>query len=356
MVGHRMGGLMIKSSPGMTRRTFVSTGIAVAAARHLDNALFAAPPRTGMGVATTSYLTFARYRDPLPFLDHCHELGAGGVQMQLPSDAAAVGKIRSRAEELGMYIEAMAPMPKSSDTAAFEASLKAAKEAGAVAVRIGTNGGRRYEKWNSLNDWKAFVEESTAAMQKVAPIADRLRIPVGMENHKDWTIDEEVNLLKRYGSEYFGALLDFGNNIALLDAPDSIMELIPYAKMCHVKDMAVQSYPDGFLLSEVPLGEGILDLPKIVDGVRKANPAAKFSLEMITRDPLAVPCLTDKYWITFPDRNGVYLARTLAMVGTESKRLQGLPTFDKMPKEAQLLAEEDNIKTCLHYAREKLNL
>jgi sugar phosphate isomerase/epimerase len=340
----------------MTRRTFVSTGLTMAAASHLDNALFAAPPRTGMGVATTSYMTFTRYRDPVAFLDHCHDLGAGGVQMQLPSDAAALRKIRARAEELGMYLEAMAPMPKSSDTTAFEATLKTAKEAGAVAIRTGTSGGRRYEKWSSLTDWKAFVEESTAATQKIAPIADRLRIPVGMENHKDWTIEEEVNLLKRYGSEYFGALLDFGNNIALLDAPDSIMELAPYAKMCHVKDMAVQPYPDGFLLSEVPLGEGLLNLPKIVDSVRKANPAAKFSLEMITRDPLTVPCLTDKYWITFPDRNGAYLARTLTMVGRESKRLQSLPTFDRMPKEAQLLAEEDNVKACLHYAREKLNL
>jgi 3-oxoisoapionate decarboxylase len=344
----------------MTRRTFLSTGISTgvttAAAWHLDNVLSAAPPRTAMGIATTSYLTFARYRDPLAFLDHCHALGAGGVQMQLPSDASALGGMRVRAEELGMYVEAMVPMPKSGDTAAFEASLKSTKEAGAVAVRIGTNGGRRYEKWNSLTDWKAFVEESTAAVRKIAPIADRIRIPVGMENHKDWTIEEEVDLLKRYGSEYFGALVDFGNNIALLDGPDSVMALAPYAKMCHVKDMAVQTWPEGFLLSEVPLGEGILDLPKIVDSIRKANPAAKFSLEMITRDPLAVPCLTDKYWITFPDRNGLYLARTLAMVGRESKGLQALPTFDKMPKEAQVRVEEDNVKICLRYAREKLNL
>src|SRR4051812_1518111 len=107
----------------MTRRTFVSTGLTMAAASHRENALFAAPPRTGMGVATTSYMTFTRYRDPVAFLDHCHDLGAGGVQMQLPSDPASLRRIRARAEELGMYLEAMAPMPKSSDTTAFEAAL-----------------------------------------------------------------------------------------------------------------------------------------------------------------------------------------------------------------------------------------
>src|SRR5207248_2108726 len=155
--------------------------------------------------------------------------------------------------QLGMYVEGMAPMPKSNDTSAFEKALENAKEAGAVAVRTGTSGGRRYEKWNSLNDWKAFFEESTAAVNKIAPIADRLKIPVGMENHKDWTMEELAELMKRHSSEYFGVLLDFGNNIALLDAPDSVMDLIPYTKMCHVKDMAVQPYEKGFLLSEMPL-------------------------------------------------------------------------------------------------------
>jgi 3-oxoisoapionate decarboxylase len=339
----------------MTRRTFLST--ATAAAPLLTSIPgVAAPPKSAMGIATTSYLTYARYREPLSFLDRCHALGAAGVQVQLPSDAEAIRKIRARAEELGMYIEGMAPMPKSNDTAAFEAALKSAKEAGAVAVRTGTSGGRRYEKWNSLNDWKAFFEESTAAVKKIPSIADRVKIPVGMENHKDWTIEEQSRLMKQYGGEYFGSLLDFGNNIALLDSPESILELAPYAKMCHVKDMAVQEYPLGFLLSEMPLGEGILDLRKIVDTVRKSNPAAKFSLEMITRDPLQVPCLTDKYWITFPDRNGLYLARTLSMVEKEARHLQPLPYYGKLSKDAQLRAEEDNVKYCLNYAREKLSL
>jgi sugar phosphate isomerase/epimerase len=340
----------------MTRRTLISGGVGIAVAAALDQDLSAAPPKSTMGIATTSYMTFARYRDPIPFMDRCHDLGAAGIQIQLPADLASLHKIRQHAGELGMFVEAMAPMPKSNDTSAFEEALKNAKEAGAIAARTGTSGGRRYEKWNSLNDWKAFVEESTAATKKIAPIAERLKIPVGMENHKDWTIDEELSLMKQYSGEYFGTLLDFGNNIALLDSPESILELAPYAKMCHMKDMAVQEYPKGFLLSEVPLGEGILDLRKIVDAVRAANPKAKFSLEMITRDPLEVPCLTEKYWITFPDRNGVYLARTLAMVRKSSARLQPLPTFATLSKDAQLRVEDDNVKQCLNYAREKLNL
>jgi len=49
----------------------------------------------------------------------------------------------------------------------------------------------------------------------------------------------------------------------------------------------------------------------VVDSIRKARPRVRLNLEMITRDPLKVPCLMDRYWLTFPERSGVYLARTL---------------------------------------------
>jgi hypothetical protein len=120
-----------------------------------------------------------------------------------------------------------------------------------------------------------------------------------------------------------------------------------------VKDIAVEADPDGFRMSEVPLGEGVVDVHKIVAAVKAANPKARFSLEMITRDPLKIPCLTEDYWATFPDRNGIYLARTLAMVRTQSARLQPLPKPSIYPADAQARLADDNVKLCLNYAREQ---
>jgi sugar phosphate isomerase/epimerase len=169
-------------------------------------------------------------------------------------------------------------------------------------------------------------------------------------------VEEHERLLKSYSSEYLGACLDFGNNIALLDDPMEVVErLAPYTLTTHVKDMAVQPYEDGFLLSEVPLGSGILDLPKIVATVRKARPAASFMLEMITRDPLKVPCLTEKYWAPFPGRNGAYLARTLKLVRDRASKTP-LPVVSGKPREERMKLEEENVKLCLRYAREKLAL
>ena len=161
-------------------------------------------------------------------------------------------------------------------------------------------------------------------------------------------------LLERHSNEYLGSCLDFGNNISLLDDPMYVIEkLAPYAVTTHVKNMGVAPYPDGFLLSEVLLGNGFLDLQRMLSLVHQARPKTNFSLEMITRDPLKVPCLTDQYWITFPERNGLYLAKTLKLV--ENNRSQ-LPTFSQLSHEQQLKIENDNVIACLNYTREHLTL
>ena len=91
---------------------------------------------------------------------------------------------------------------------------------GAVALRSACLGTRRYETFTSLADWQNFVDRSHTSLESAVPILDRYKIPLGLENHKDWTVDEMVALIKKYSSEYLGVCLDFGNNISLLDDPD----------------------------------------------------------------------------------------------------------------------------------------
>jgi hypothetical protein len=184
-----------------------------------------------------------------------------------------------------------------------------------------------------------------------------VQLALAIENHQDWTAEELAALIKQRSSEYLGVCLDTGNNIALLDDPmDTIEMLAPYAVSTHFKDMAVEPYADGFLLSEVPLGEGIIDLKRAISALQRAHPKTRFTLEMITRNPLQVPCLTDKYWVTFPERNGRCLARTLRMVHLATARLQHLPTVDHESPAGLLQLEEENIKQCLYYARTQLGL
>ena len=135
-----------------------------------------------------------------------------------------------------------------------------------------------------------------------------------------------------------------------------VTQMAPYAVTTHVKDMGLELYADGFLLSEVPFGEGYLDIAKMIATVRAARPKVNLLLEMITRDPLKVPCLTHKYWVTFPDRSGRYLAKTLKTAGKEGARPHPLPRVQGLDPQAQLRLEDENVKLCLNLAREKYGL
>src|SRR5262245_30547625 len=190
----------------------------------------AAPSRSRLGIATTSYMTVRRFKDTIEFLEHCNSLGAAGVQASLTSlDAAYLDKLERRAKELGMWIEVMSGMPRA-DMAQFVATMAAAKKVGALCVRSACLSGRRYEPFNTLEEWKEFVANSKAAIARAVPIADKYKVPFAIENHKDWTVDEMVAILKDYSSPYFGVCLDTGNNISLLDDPMELVErLAPYA-------------------------------------------------------------------------------------------------------------------------------
>jgi 3-oxoisoapionate decarboxylase len=334
----------------MTRRNFLYAAVAAGSA-------LPAAPRTKMGIATTSYMTAWRPRDTYEFLEHSVALGAGGIQASLSSvEPEYLKKLRARAEEAGMYIEVMGAMPRGNDTSAFERCVAGAKAVGALLVRCACLGSRRYETFNTLADWRTHVAQAKASIDRALAIAERERLPLALENHKDWTADELAAIMKAKSSEFLGVCLDTGNNISLLDDPMAVVEILaPFTISTHVKDMGVEPYDDGFLLSELPLGEGMLDMNRIVATVEKARPRTRLTLEMITRNPLKVPCLTDRYWATFPDRNGEYLARTLRLVRSQAKR-QHLPALDQLDRASQLRLEEDNVKQCLNYAREQLAL
>ncbi len=311
---------------------------------------------TKMGVAATCYLSVMRPRETLTFLEHCSARGAGGIQMQLSSfEPEYLKKLRSRAEQLGMYLELMGPLPTANDDTQFRKVISAGKELGATCVRCGCLSGRRYETFDTLEKWKDFVNASKDSLIRAASIVEKEKFPLALENHKDWTIEEMMALMKLFSSEYFGVCLDTGNNLSLLEDPMATIEaLLPYVITTHVKDMAVKDYDDGFLMSEVNFGEGMLDIRRIVGMIRKARPKANINLEMITRDPLKVPCLTQKYWLTFGDRSGYLLAKSLRLTKQQGKA--ALPGFSEFSKEKQARMEDANVVTCLRWAAANLQL
>ncbi|MEX2142496.1 MAG: sugar phosphate isomerase/epimerase family protein [Pirellulales bacterium] len=296
------------------------------------------------------------FADPLVFLEYCRKLGAGGVQVSLGrGDDAFVGRVTDAVRASGMYLEGIAGLPRDqADVARFNDELRTAKECGATVVRTVMLSGRRYETFDSADAFRKFADRSWQSLVLAKPVVERHGVRLAVENHKDWRVPELLGILKRIDSPNIGVTLDTGNSIALLEEPHEVVEAYaPYTFTLHFKDMAVAEYNDGFLLSEVPLGTGFVDLARIIKLVRDKRPEANFNLEMITRDPLRVPCLGTKYWATFADLPAKELARTLAMVRDTAAK-QPLPRISDLSLDDKLAREDENVRASLQFARQRL--
>ena len=281
---------------------------------------------------------------PERFVAFCREQGFGGVQMSLRNRTAEECRaLRQQAEKVGAYIEGMASPPKNkADVERFEGELRTAKECGVSVLRTVLSSGRRYEVYKSGDEYRAFKARAWENLQRAQPIVARHRLKLAVENHKDYRADELVEVIRKLGSEHVGVCLDTGNNIALLEDPWQVIDtLAPVTMTVHLKDMAVEESSEGFLLAEVPLGAGFLDVPRIIERVSRANHQARFNLEMITRDPLRIPCFTDEFWAAMDGVPGVDLARSMHLIKQQARpsgslvRISQLSPADRAAREAE---------------------
>ncbi len=321
---------------------------------------------TGMGVVIYDFNLRRRWLkkqdaksdlfQPLAFLKHCHKIGAGGIQANLGVlRADAIGALRDYAELHDLFIDAIIQPPKDDkDVDRFEAEIKTARDVEVQAVRTTIIPGRRYERFKTIEEFREFEQRGAAMLQRAVPVLERHRVPLAVENHKDQRIDERVALFQRLGCQYIGACVDTGNSIALLDDPyEAVEALAPYAFSVHLKDQALKRYDEGFLLGDVPLGQGSLDLNRMVASIRKAKPGIHFALELITRDPLKVPCLTERYWGPMPKVDARDLSNVLRLV---AKKPTDAQQVSELSETQQIDLEMDNVVRSLAYAGSELSL
>ncbi len=294
--------------------------------------------------------------EPLTFLKYCHGLGAGGMQANLGAmPPAAIAELREFAEQQDLFIDAIISPPKDKrDVDRFAAEIQTARDVRVQAARTTIIPGRRYERFRTLEEFREFERRGEAMLQLAVPTLKKHRVALAVENHKDQRLDERIGLFERLSCEFIGACVDTGNSIALLDDPYAAVEaLAPYAMTVHLKDQSLEMYDAGFLLGDVPLGQGSLDLKRMVRSIRQAKPDVRFALELITRDALQVPCLTDRYWGPMPEMSARQLANIFRLVTKNPKKAQQVSV---LPEVRQVELETANALASLRYAAQELGV
>jgi sugar phosphate isomerase/epimerase len=224
-------------------------------------------------------------------------------------DAGYLTSLKRQARELGVALEVgMGSFDRYSSSFRPEMGsgeqqltdmLHAAKVIGSPVVRcfLGTQADRV-----GPTPFQQHLDECARTLRAVAPLARDLGIKVAVENHGgvDLLARELRTLVEEVGPDAVGVCLDTGNPAYGGEDPVVSAEILaPYVVSSHVRDTQVWVVENGAMAQWVPLGQGNVDLPRIVEILAKHAPNPPVDLEIITGSaPKSVPYLEpeSEFW------------------------------------------------------------
>ena len=108
-------------------------------------------------------------------------------------------------------------------------------------------------------------------------------VVLAIENHVDMLADQLVDLVTAVDSPWLRVCLDTGNNLRLFEDPLVVAgRLAPWTRATHIKDigtLAGDPKTFGFWPS-VPLGDGLVDIEKVVGFLRQAGYDGLLAIEV----------------------------------------------------------------------------
>lgn len=355
----------------MQRRTFLKTSGAAMAAQAAG-----AGPGDGILLGFDSYsVRDLKWKAP-KLLDYTASLKLDTIQFSSIEDyesfePAYLGKVKDQAARLGLRIDGGIGCicPSSASWSAkfgqpgeyVLKGLAISKMVGATCMRcfVGSGADRRGKL-----PIDAHIENTIKALRGVRAKALDTGVKVAIENHNgDLTAREVKTIIDEVGKDLVGSNLDTGNPMFLLEDPMLTLEVLgPYVVTTHVRDSALYEHPRGAAFQWVALGDGSMDLPRIVAGFKRMCPQAAMQLEIITgRPPQLLPYLEQDFWKAFPKLPASDFARFLALVkrGHPFEGTMVIAGTGKQPPEyeaALALQQRLDLERSFEYAKKNLGV
>jgi sugar phosphate isomerase/epimerase len=224
------------------------------------------------------------------------ELGAQFVQLNsyhlrdlAPAD---IDKLRGQAESLGLGITLAGTMvgrAAEGDIAPGVARVREwldlARALGSPYMRV-SSGFYRSELMGNPEAIRA--EQRYVSDVLSAATAEGTDVRILIENHSDFTPDEYVELIEAVGPDRVGVFLDVINPISVLHDPLPVVRrLAPWAMGGHVKDFRMVSryvedkfHRRGFDVQWCYPGEGVADLPALIEGLKAGVSSSPYYLSV----------------------------------------------------------------------------
>jgi 3-oxoisoapionate decarboxylase len=132
-------------------------------------------------------------------------------------------------------------------------------------------------------DKQPSVDEIVSSIGKLEHELRHAGIILAVENHDRLSSRCLRRIIEQIGSNYVGICLDTTNSYGALEGIEAVVEQLgPYVVNLHVKDFVIYrcSHKMGFIIEGRPSGQGMLDIPWLLERMSyyKRNPSAILEL------------------------------------------------------------------------------
>ncbi|MDF2524448.1 MAG: Xylose isomerase protein barrel, partial [Clostridiales bacterium] len=132
------------------------------------------------------------------------------------------------------------------------------------------------------------LEEINSILLEVLPSLIENNIILGIENHDRFTTDIFSKIVQDINHPNIGIVLDTVNSVATLESVSTVLKnLAKYTVNLHIKDYRINRRKDasGLVVVGTPAGDGVLNIPSILDVLKKDAPSDFNTILELWMDP-----------------------------------------------------------------------
>jgi sugar phosphate isomerase/epimerase len=190
------------------------------------------------------------------------------------------------------------------DEAALEAAIPAAATLGARVLRVLASPVLEGARVAFTPNWSAYLDEVIVKLRAARPLAERHGVTIALENHQDLTADDLLRVVAEVGGPNMGVTFDPVNALVVAEDPFSVLHrLAPHVRNVHLSDYVAYPSHEGWRLVRCALGEGDLNLRRMLVLLAALAPSAPCQIELVSHSARHVRLLTDAWWGGYPARD-----------------------------------------------------
>jgi sugar phosphate isomerase/epimerase len=201
-------------------------------------------------------------------------------------DNARLAEVASAAKERGLYLEYNCSLDEEFDARlneTFESGVLVAHKLGAEIAKFNLDIRRPKPLYGSCLNPSVMrqLADIHDRIKAALPIIEKYNMPIAIENHTETYADEVLWLINSVNHPLVKVCVDTVNSFGVLEGPEeAVNKLAPHAICNHLCDHELTRDQYGARFHGVAVGDGDMDIPKIVGFFRRVCLTDKITFEI----------------------------------------------------------------------------